>query len=184
MNTSFIRVSLSSFFAGALFFGTSAALASPSHPGTVQGKLMLSAAPQCLLCHEGSPGAGTVKTPFGLSIRARGAQGGGDSASINAAIDKLIAEKVDSDRDCATDVDELKAGTDPNSGTLCADAGPPSTPPGTTEPPPPPEYGCVANVSSAPASGTSQAASFVACSTLFAAIVLRIGRRKPRAPKL
>ncbi len=68
-----------------------------------------------------------MTTPFGTSMRARGlvAQ---NTQSLDTALDALAAEHTDSDGDGVGDIDELKAGTNPNSaggGVV-----------------PPPTYGC------------------------------------------
>lgn len=90
------------------------AQASSSYPGVVQADLSLSYAPPCSLCHEGGrTGAGTVTTPFGAALRARGAKGS-DDAGLRAALAKLVADGADSDGDGVKDADELKKGTDPN----------------------------------------------------------------------
>jgi thrombospondin type 3 repeat protein len=102
--------------------------ASSIFPPEVRTHLALSYTPACTLCHNTpSGGFGTVTTPFGKSMIARGlvAQ---NLQSLDTALDALAAEKKDSDGDGVPDIDELKAGTDPNvagGGTY-----------------PPPSYGC------------------------------------------
>lgn len=88
--------------------------ASSTYPGEIRAHLGLSSTPDCTLCHNvPSGGYGTVTTPFGTSMRARGlvAQ---SIPSLDTALDALAAEKTDSDHDGVPDIDELKAGTDPN----------------------------------------------------------------------
>jgi len=88
--------------------------ASSTYPGEVRAHLGLPYTPDCSLCHaNGQTGFGTVTTPFGTSMRARGlvAQ---NIASLDTALDALTAEHTDSDGDGVGDIDELKAGTDPN----------------------------------------------------------------------
>jgi len=102
--------------------------ASSIYPAEVRAHLGLSYTPDCSLCHaNGQTGFGTVTTPFGTSMRSRGlvAQ---NIASLDTALDALSAERKDSDGDGVPDIDELKAGTDPNvagGGAV-----------------PPPSYGC------------------------------------------
>ena len=88
--------------------------ASSIFPPEIRAHLSLSYTPDCSLCHSnGQTGFGTVNTPFGKSMRARGlvAQ---NLQSLDTALDALAAEKTDSDGDGVPDIDELKAGTDPN----------------------------------------------------------------------
>ena len=83
-------------------------------PPEIRAHLSLSYTPACTLCHNTpSGGFGTVTTPFGQSMRARGlvAQNLG---SLDTALDALAAEHTDSDGDGVGDIDELKAGSDPN----------------------------------------------------------------------
>jgi hypothetical protein len=104
------------------------AQASSNYPAEVRAHLGLNYTPDCTLCHNvPSGGYGTVTTPFGTSMRARGlvAQ---NIRSLDTALDALAAEKTDSDGDGVPDIDELKAGTDPNA------AGGGAVPP--------PTYGC------------------------------------------
>ena len=88
--------------------------ASSIFPPEIRAHLSLSYTPDCSLCHSnGQTGFGTVNTPFGKSMRARGlvAQ---NLQSLDTALDALAAEKTDSDGDGVPDIDELKAGTNPN----------------------------------------------------------------------
>ena len=68
----------------------------------------------CTVCHtKGNTGASTPITPFALSLRDRGLSG--DRQSLSTALSQLAADGTDSDGDGVGDIDELKAGTDPNS---------------------------------------------------------------------
>lgn len=88
--------------------------ATPGFPAAIQRALGPAQAPPCALCHAGgATGRGTVTTPVGQALRARGLQAG-DESSLAAALAALERDRVDSDGDGALDVDELRAGADPN----------------------------------------------------------------------
>lgn len=91
------------------------AYATPNFPGVVASHLQLDAPPPCTLCHSGTPGRGTVTTPFGTTLRKRGLTAY-DEASLGNALDAIDAENKDSDGDGVPDVKELRAGEDPNVG--------------------------------------------------------------------
>jgi len=94
--------------AGGLAYGSSI------YPPEIRAHLSLSYTPACTLCHNTpSGGFGTVTTPFGRSMMSRGlvAQ---NLASLDTALDALAAEHTDSDGDGVSDIDELRAGSDPN----------------------------------------------------------------------
>ena len=68
----------------------------------------------CAVCHiKGNTGGSTPITAFALSLRDRGLSG--DRASLSSALSQLATDGTDSDGDGVGDIDELKAGTDPNS---------------------------------------------------------------------
>lgn len=92
------------------------ALASSAYPTVVERHLGLSTPipASCGLCHtNGLVGAGTVNTPFGKAARAKGLVSF-DDAKLVQVLDALEVEGTDSDGDGASDVEELRAGTDPN----------------------------------------------------------------------
>jgi hypothetical protein len=100
---------------GALVLLPSPARATPNFPDAVAAHLALSTKPDCTLCHAGAPGRGTVTTPFGTTLRSRGAAAY-DEAALRLALDALAAENKDSDADGISDIEELRAGDDPNGG--------------------------------------------------------------------
>ncbi|MCA2981432.1 MAG: hypothetical protein INH41_06820 [Myxococcaceae bacterium] len=109
-------------------------LATPGFPAAIataqQGR-----APACAVCHAGGMTArGTVTTPLGRALRARGLEAWSD-ASLTAALAALAG--VDSDGDGVTDLVELTEGTDPNAGSAFAT----------------PAYGCSTGPSPWPALG-------------------------------
>ena len=88
----------------------------PNFPPAVQTDVGMAQQPNCALCHLGGVGqAGTVTTPFGQSLRARGAVAYDENA-LKTALAALAAEMKDSDGDGVPDITELKNGTDPNVG--------------------------------------------------------------------
>jgi len=91
------------------------ASATPNFPPAIEQDLGLSYMPDCSLCHtDGDQGGlGTVNTPFGVNMRARGLVAY-DTTSLQTALDEMASEQVDSAGDCLDDIDELKAGNDPN----------------------------------------------------------------------
>lgn len=112
--SSFASTALAALVAALTILTTeSSAHATPAFPGVVQSHLGLSAAPDCTLCHVGTPSAGTVTTPFGATLRSRGARAY-DEDALKTALDALAAEKKDSDGDGQDDITELREGADPN----------------------------------------------------------------------
>jgi hypothetical protein len=97
----------------AALLGGRSARATSDFPNAIQSDLNATQAPQCLVCHVGQTGMGTVQTPFGLAMRQRGLEAG-DEESLRAALSKMEADKVDSDGDGVLDVDELRVGDNPN----------------------------------------------------------------------
>lgn len=130
--------------AAVLLVGASAE-ATPNFPPAVKSELSLSADPACTLCHLGTPMVGTVTQPFGKSLRERGLLFY-DVPSLQQALARLEAEAVDSDGDTLPDVEELKAGGDPN---FADSENPGGGPPVFRENFGEPHYGCSAAPSSA-----------------------------------
>lgn len=134
-------------------------------PGHIQNHLQLPAEPPtgCLLCHGSQQGGGPVVQPFGKAMVAAGLSGGSSAGQVGTALDALASNRSDSDGDGATDVDELKAGTDPNPGGA------------------PVEYGCGGG-HIAPRANTGWLASVFAVATfLVLASRRKRGQRNPLA---
>jgi hypothetical protein len=92
------------------------ARASETFPQAVQEHLDLACAPQCTLCHTTpAGGAGMIDKLFGGAIFGQGARAKMPE-TIPAALDTLEANGSDVDMDGVTDIDELRAGMNPNPG--------------------------------------------------------------------
>jgi len=144
------------------------ARAVPIFPEVIQTALNATEAPDCSVCHSGGrTGVGTVNTPFGTAMRARGLVKF-DVPSLEAALAKMTSDKVDSNGDGVLDVEELRQGKDPNpaAGTAGAGAEEPVT------------YGCVGRV--AP-HGESDGRGGLAALGLLAVAVLARRRRGARS---
>jgi hypothetical protein len=125
---------------GVVLLGATGAGATPNFPGVMSSELGLSSTPSCAVCHQGNPSVGTVTTPFGASLRARGLVFY-DVASLRTSLGALNTERVDSDGDGTPDTEELKADRDPNRSDA---VGGPGEEPGGEDLPPEPFYGCAA----------------------------------------
>jgi MYXO-CTERM domain-containing protein len=91
----------------------SPARAVPEFPTDIRSDLSLTYDPPCRLCHiQGTTGAGSVQTPFGLSMLTHGLTE--DQSALSSALAALRADDVDSDGDGVPDISELVADTDPN----------------------------------------------------------------------
>jgi hypothetical protein len=94
-----------------------AVFATPNFPAAIQRDLSLSYSPQCSLCHVGgNTSASAVQTPFAKAMKARGLVAY-DETALQAALDQMTQGRVDSNGNGVSDVDELRAGTDPNLGS-------------------------------------------------------------------
>lgn len=125
-----MRASLAVFTSAALLAVAGSAAASPTFPPAIKTHLSLSYEPPCAICHEGGRGgSGTVTTAFGRAMMDRGLKAG-DTGAIATALDKIAADKVDSDGDGTSDIDALKSGKNPNGASGIAIGAPPV------------EYGC------------------------------------------
>lgn len=109
-----LRSRLSALSVLSLLASTSS-LASSNFPGEMSSHLGGDTpVPSCTVCHASNAGGfGTVTKSHGISLMDAGLVAG-DVASLTAALDTLAADATDSDGGGVADVDELKAGTDPN----------------------------------------------------------------------
>lgn len=89
------------------------AKASPDFPDVI-GSYLAAPTPECSVCHSGGvTRRGTVTTLFGAALIERGLVKR-DNDALRNALESLSVEAIDNDGDQVTDLDELKAGTDPN----------------------------------------------------------------------
>jgi hypothetical protein len=123
---------------GVTLFASSAAWATGNFPPVVRSQLELSTAPSCTLCHQGTPQVGSVTTPFGKAMRARGLVFY-DEEALKNALAALRRDNVDSDGDGTPDIEELQAGRDPNRADAATTDGGPAP---VVEGPPELTYGC------------------------------------------
>ena len=147
------------------------ASASEPFPGTIKTTLGLGSLPPCVLCHDTELGGSkTVNRPFGRKVVGYGLTGG-DTGALAAILGAMRDAKEDSDGDGAGDIDEIKAGTDPNVNDI------------TGEPPddyPPPVYGCEAG--GGHAGRTPRHTSWIAVALgAMGILLLRSRMRQPRA---
>lgn len=106
---------------GAMLWAPRAA-ASPDYPDVLQRELDMPCVPQCTLCHTSNPGrAGTARKDFVAALVVFDRQ----PEAIPGKLQKLeeADPPVDTDGDGMPDIDELRAGRDPNvdgEGDICA----------------------------------------------------------------
>jgi len=161
------RVALALAATVALALAASPARATPNFPGAVKRILVASSAPDCSICHVGGRvGRGTVNTPFGTGMRARGLVLY-DEGSLARALMAMEVDRVDSDGDSVIDVDAIRMGKSPNP----AEA---DLPDETI-----PTYGCIGSV--APASPRSESALAFG---ILALGILAVRRRRAGGPGL
>lgn len=112
----------------------SAVGASETFPDTIKMVLaMPGPKPPCITCHDTEAGGSDmVNQPFGRRVMGYGLQGG-DTQTLTGILGRMRDARDDSDGDSKSDIDEIKAGGNPNINDV------------TGEPPddyPPPVYGC------------------------------------------
>jgi hypothetical protein len=91
--------------------------ASEVFPPAIREHLGLEADPACTVCHATDEGEDdTVVRPFGTTMMRLGVHGDSDTRALIAALDVAESNRLDSDFDGVSDVQELRDGTDPNDG--------------------------------------------------------------------
>jgi hypothetical protein len=149
-----------------IVLAAASAAATPGFPDAIAAHLA-APTPPCSVCHQGGvTGRGTVSTPFGQAMVARGLVPY-DEASLTTALDALAAEGHDSNGNGVSDVDELKAGDDPNAGA------------GDTVVP---TYGCLGSVAGRPPGRGGRGALTALALGLLLAAGSRRHRRSRRLP--
>ena len=105
-------VAAASFVACAL--AAASASATDDYPPAMKARFKSASEPACTVCHStNAGGTGTAVKSFSLYLRQRGLVGGNPD-SLTKALDAMVGEKHDTDRDGKTDEAELQEGTDPN----------------------------------------------------------------------
>lgn len=160
---------------GVICLAASPAYATPEFPAVVKAELELDFTPACNMCHVGKPGPGTVTSAFGTAMRERGLVPF-DEETLEAALAKVGEDAVDSDANGVTDIDQIKAGLNPNDATKPLKKTTTSTTTSTEEPDDGPRTGCGAHVAPRP-HGRDVAFPAVALA-LGMALVARVRRRR------
>jgi hypothetical protein len=109
---------VAALLAGAVVAASSGALASMTYPEALRSELGLEeiagTPPGCQLCHRDDVGGlKTATKPFARSLLTAGASGA-NVPGLLSALHRLEKEATDSDSDGVGDIDELRAGSDPN----------------------------------------------------------------------
>jgi hypothetical protein len=91
------------------------AAAMNTYPAEIQTHLGLNYTPPCTLCHATMAGGGPMATKFGQSMVAAGLTV--NFATLDTALDTLNKNQTDSDGDGVPDIQALKAGLDPSTGS-------------------------------------------------------------------
>lgn len=153
------------------------ARATDTYPEFIRSELGLATTPECTLCHLTNEGQeNTVRRPFGLQVLSHDGKGGGSRGSIRSALQAMEGDGSDSDGDGLADIEELRAGGDPNV-FEARDGGATEPPPGVALPPAF-ETGCAMSL----AARVTISRTLVVIASLLAAVRLSRRRRERRAP--
>lgn len=152
------------------------ATASPTYPDEIDADLSLPymlGTDHCTICHASNGGGqGTVIRPFGQAMRTVGGLEGGNKTDVlKTALAALEKAGTDSDCNGVPDIEQLKAGQDPNTGLYIDGSGKadmPSAGCGDTV-----AFGCGAQLSRVPAPWQGAA-------VLAAALGAALARRRRR----
>lgn len=95
---------------------SSKAWATPEYPDVIRTTYSTALTRDCSICHQNNQQvASAVTTPFALTMKAQGLVKY-NVPSLRAALSKVEEAGTDSDFDRVSDIDELRADTDPNLG--------------------------------------------------------------------
>jgi hypothetical protein len=129
----------------ALSLSAGLAFGSPEYPYVTADELGMACTPDCMLCHQSSPGTDSpANKPFVLTLGMNGLKGAANPDSLRETLRKITATPTFSDDDSVSDVDELMGLAVGTSGQLTTD---PNVAEGADAPsadicPPEPKYGC------------------------------------------
>jgi len=147
---------------------SSTAFASSGFPLKIQATLMSTADVPCIVCHDTDEGGkGSVNRAFGRRMVGYGLVGG-DEQGLATLLLSLRNMQDDTDGDGIGDIDELKAGTNPNINDITGEE---------AQDYPPPVYGCHAGGRAGAWPRERGAAWGAACLVLAVGLHARLRRR-------
>lgn len=156
----------------ALLLVPGVAAASSVYPGDIKSDLSLSYTPPCTICHQTNQGgSGTATQAFAVAMKANGLTGGANASALSTALTALETAGTDSDGDGTPDIEQLKAGMDPNTGATIDG----SSSSGSTSVP---AYGCGAHAQLAAGPLPNSPAPFLATMAAVAGLALTRRRRR------